>query len=87
MRYDIEGLSEGYAALYLSIVKAVNPDATFDMLSEPFKQRRNWSDDDIREIQECREEGYTWAQLGEIYGTSPGNLFRMVRYYNTRKEK
>lgn len=86
MRYDIGGLTEGYAALYLSIVKAVSPDMAFDMLYEP-RQRRKWTDDEIKEIQEYREEGYTWKTLGAIFDTSPGNLHRMVKYYSTRKEK
>ena len=85
MRYDIESLPEGYAALYLSIVKAVTPDRAFDMLYEPYREHRKWCDEDIMEIKECRKEGYSWRELGKMFGIDGGSLCRAVRLHTEKK--
>lgn len=49
-------------------------------------RRGRFTKQDIESIMLMRERGWTWRELGEIYGASRQTMFYIVNQYKKRKE-
>lgn len=62
-------MTEGYAALYLSIIKGVSPEIAFKLLDNP-RVNKKWTPEDIKCTEEMREKGIGWNEIAESFKTN-----------------
>lgn len=75
-------MNEGYLALLISIFRKTTPDDAFRILAGK-PARRAWTAAELCEIKGLRENGTTWAEIGEMYGVAPATAQkRFIRFFN-----
>ena len=62
-------MNEGYIALLISIFRKTTPDDAFRILAGK-PARRAWTDAELREVKALKDNGATWAEIGEMYGVA-----------------
>lgn len=80
-------MNEGYLALLISIFRKTTPDDAFRILDGK-PARRAWTAAELCEIKDLRENGATWAEIGEMYGVAAATAQkRFIRFINGEVRK
>ena len=80
-------MSEGYAALYISIVRGVSPDKAFRLLSGQKAENKHWTKQEMQEIESLRENGHTWSDIGEMFDVNGCTVNKRFNEYKQKKGK
>jgi len=65
----MNGIDEGYMALYISIVANKTIDDSFERLSGNFiRHQRVWTEKDFQYIEQMRSQGETWQNIADAIG-------------------
>ena len=72
---------EGWLALYICIVDRVPPYKAYAKIEFIRRngKRIRWTDADIRMIERCRDQGYCWESVAEMFRFDKESLRRMYR--------
>ena len=73
-------MTEGYAALYLAIIKGVSPEMAFKMLDGK-RTKREWTIEDIKKMDKLRLRGVKWKTIAEIMGSNEKTIQNVFKYY------
>lgn len=80
-------MTEGYAALLISIFRRVGPEEAFIILSRIGEERKincRLTDADYEEIRARRLAGETWREIGARYGRTSNNMQQNYHNYKSR---
>lgn len=70
-------MSENYYALAISIIKGLPPEQSFELLSTGrIKQKCNL--EDTEDLIKLKDQGMTYAELGEVFGISASAAYRRI---------
>ena len=75
-----------WAALAVAILaqRNITPDQAYDILETGQTKRIGWTDNDLKEMRDLREEGYTWQAIGDLFGVSAGSIWKAVKNGDAR---
>ena len=78
-------MNEGYMALMVSILRKVTVEQAFMILdgknpSTKIKPR-TWTQADFREIEQYRSQGYSWNDIGEMFGVAGNTVNTAYKRY------
>lgn len=75
---------DGWLALCIAIMRGVPQQEAFRMLDNP-STRRQWTDDEFKEIDSLRKQGETWEYIGWVYGVNKSNACKQYRYWKEKQ--
>jgi hypothetical protein len=80
--------NENYYALVVSILREVPVERAFKLMQDSRAQnRRGFSEEDIREMIQLKENGDTFDAIGFLFGAKANTVYATIRRYNQRQEK
>ena len=80
-------MSEGYMALLVSILKNVPTERAFRMLNGDIRKNRQWTPDDILQVQMMRQEGMRWKDIAKAFGVTETQACKMYHQHRRKLEK
>lgn len=70
-------MSENYYALYISILKCLTPEQSFELLSTG-RIKRECNPEDVEDMIKLKAEGMTYRELSEAYGISEDTAYHRI---------
>lgn len=82
-------MSDGFAALYVSIVAGCNPDAAFRRLgiNSTYGERKgknSFTDQDMADILAMKQAGASYRTIAREYGSTDDMIYKRLKAYKAR---
>lgn len=80
---------EGWAALALCVLLSVGPETAFELLTDHTAPRKppKLTPEDFMDIEELKAQGYSWSEIGAMYGREKTNIWKAYTRYMKKKER
>ena len=77
-----------YYALVVAVRVGCTPETAFERLQHerPSTVVAQLSDEDLQDMQGMKLQGWTYRELGELYGMTAQEAYGRLRYYKARTE-
>jgi hypothetical protein len=73
-------LEENYYALAISILKGCTPEQAFELLENGrIKRKKHSSGNSVEEMIVLKSQGFTYKQIGEMFGMSNKAVYNRIR--------
>ncbi len=81
-------LKLNYYALVISIMTGFSPERAFSEVDPHNQANRHlkYFEADLMNMEEMREQGMTYNEIGKVYRTNRDHAYRLLRDYRKRKE-
>ena len=70
----------------ICIVIGCTPEQAFEMYTSGKKPQLNLNNEDLEAMGQYKENGFTWEQIGELFGLSRQAALRRYKYYIKTKK-
>lgn len=78
---------ESFAALYFAIKKNLPVDRALEFIENPNSRYIKRTEEDFKEMIRLHNEGKTWVEISEKFGTSASNVCHMAKRYQRKIAK
>lgn len=78
-------MSENYYALYISIIKRLTPEQSFELLSTG-SIKKQCNPKDVQDMIKLKAQGMTYSELAEAFGISIDTAYHWVSRWKRRTE-